>query len=158
MARMRDPAFYATTAQVLPTLLIAFAVELGFYVRRFTQLYETTRQETLDATISYVTEHAAELVTSPTSYGGGIAFLLLRKTLRMQGYTILGAIFAATILSGEVLSVLVMLLGTKGGLAPVAGPLCAASMIAGTLLILLLPLYRTLAQHKFDAVNRPKET
>jgi hypothetical protein len=113
---MRNETFYATMAQVLPTLLIALAVELNLWTR--------------------------ELLADMDNKGGGGLFgkPLLIGAL---GKRVLIVITAFSI--GEIATVLTLFVGTRTWLVNLAGPLVGFSTLVLLVMAVALPWQRFLA-------------
>lgn len=105
---MDNETFYATAAQVLPTILIAIAVELYQLTREYTDLQPHYRDSTRDV--------PAGLFRSITN-GPSRAYIF-------------AIIFGATFVLGEVVSLTVLYFGVDGRLAWVAGAIAGLAVIA----------------------------
>jgi hypothetical protein len=106
---MRSESFYSTIAQVLPTLLIAMALEFASMRR--------AGQEVHGYNDPNVMRHG---------YASGNI---------INVGAIVTALAGLMVILGEALAVLVLLTGTDGWLPLVAGPFCGLSVVLLTLLV-----------------------
>jgi hypothetical protein len=107
---MRNDSFYTTVAQVLPTLFIAFALELISFRRTAQEAGHTLTEEEIQRRLA-----SGDLIFNPAAI---VIFLV-----------------GALVFLGETCAVLVLLTGTDTWFPIIAGPFCAIAVVAVTLLV-----------------------
>jgi hypothetical protein len=128
---VRNEAFYSTTAQVLPTLLIALLVQMSDVLRAHLQVFEH------HAAASNSTERP-ESYSEDADMKQRIADILTTNAFRRWIRN--GALGGTLIVIGEAFAVAVLYLGTDGRLALVAGPVCTVAILVATASAAWLPI------------------
>lgn len=137
MMAVRDETFYATTAQVIPTLLIAFVIEGALLTRRATERMRKHVEDVLREADPKNSELAQPEVVAQLfgKYQELTVRLLTRQT----------ALIGSFLLFGETASCGALLWGNSKHSDVFAIPLCLLSVLGGTLALLLMPLRRARA-------------
>ncbi|MEU7903637.1 hypothetical protein [Actinoplanes sp. NPDC049118] len=137
---MRNEAFYATVAQVLPALLIALTVEIGLFLRK-----------PIETFLSRPARRNAEL-NRPDLDSDELKWLRMVHVKQQQrdrwfsrvlrGMFTGIAVLCAGIAAGEVCATTVLFTGTRGWFPILAGPFCLAVMISAAIVVTALPVWR----------------
>jgi hypothetical protein len=156
---VRNETFYATIAQVLPTLLIAFAIEASPYLRDLARAWRVPDEMLSREVDEWVEKERRRSVQLSPPWArvtdeviikaiGRIVHDEIRSEMKSAlRFQLLGVSFVLllvglTFIIGEVMAVAVLFWGTEATLPLVAGPTCLVTLVVTTLLVLLFPLYR----------------
>jgi hypothetical protein len=121
---VRNEAFYSTVAQVLPTLLIAIAVEYSQLMRARLDRIDELKDQGGDA------------------FGFSSLVHAIGQALLIGHAGIVAVLFAAIFLAGEVATLAVLFFGTDGWLPWVAGPLGGLAVLVLSSVAIFVPFRR----------------
>jgi hypothetical protein len=127
---VRNEAFYSTTAQVLPTLLVALLVQMSAVLRAHLRVFE-------HAAVSNSTERP-ESYFEDSEAKQRVADILTANAFRRWIRN--GVLGGTLIVVGEAFAVAVLFAGTDGWLPRLAGPICAVAILAATASAAWLPI------------------
>jgi hypothetical protein len=138
---VHNEPFYTTSAQVLPTLLIALVLEGTAIFRRFVDILSTKEY--------VVTVPHAEIATAPQVARGQVSDALWRDRLFRQ----LAAAFFGTValfVLGEVCALVVVFVGTDSWFVWPAAPITGLALVVMLLAVIAFPLVRVVTETVFQ--------